>query len=149
MHPSCCKQTDTDARHIVSDAGPPPTIIGIGIDIVNVDRLTLALTASDLGPIPAPLTPDEIARCRARPHPAAAFACCFAAKEAVIKALAATDGRGAFWHDIEILGDGHKPPAVVLGGRARTLAAAAGIRRIHLSYDHTRDYAAACAVASR
>ena len=86
---------------------------------------------------------------RAPAAPAAAFASCFAAKEAVIKALAATDGRGSFWHDIEILGDGGTPPAVVLSGRARALAAAAGIRRIHLSYDHTRDYAAACAVASR
>ena len=149
MHSSRCKQTDITPAHIVTDSGPPSSIMGIGIDLIKVDRFVPHLACPDLGPIPALFTPREIARCRARPRPTPAFPRRLAAHDAVVKALVVTGGRGRFWPDIEIRDDEPASPEVALPGRARELATAAGIRRIPLSHDHTRDYAAACAVASR
>lgn len=118
-------------------------ILGIGIDVLRTRRLAerLALPGDEV--LAAAFTPAELARCRALRRPAPALAECFAAKEAVVKALGGAGGQGMFWQDIEIGTDAGGSPAVRLTGRAAAAAAALGASRIWLSVAGDREHAVA------
>ena len=112
---------------------------GVGIDLLEIDRLERALERHPrLAERVFTAAEREYAAARARPgrHLAARFA----AKEAVVKALGMSGGFGL--GEIEVVAG--EPPTVRLSGRA---AAAAGDRRIDISLTHSRDNAAAVAVA--
>ncbi len=120
-------------------------VVGVGVDVVEVRRIERALRRwgkAFLTRVYAPTEQDRgtgrlgIARLAAR----------FAAKEAVMKALGVGWGTLRF-RDIEIVSDGKGRPVVRLHGRAAQAALAAGISTVHLSLSHTREYAAAVAVA--
>lgn len=105
-----------------------------------------ALIAGDASVLASVFTPDELACCRARAATAAHLAACFAAKEAVLKALAGCGGRGTFWQDIEIRADGDRLQ-VKLRGRLGDLAAAQGIRQVLVTAARCREQATATALA--
>ena len=110
---------------------------GLGIDLIEIDRVERALErrprlADRL------FTPAELAYANDRARPGRHLAARFAAKEAVIKAL----GRSVPPREIEIVSG--KPPTVRLHGEA---AQAAGEREIAISLTHSREVAAAVAVA--
>lgn len=138
------KQTDFCPDGAVDEL----VVLGLGSDLCAVTRLDreLARETSDL--LETVYLPAEAAWCRQHPHPAQAFAAHFAAKEAVIKALAAASGQGMFWRDIEIGVHGRDRPVVTLCGRLAELALGLGVRTIHLSWAQTGDYATACAIVS-
>ncbi len=69
----------------------------------------------------------------------------FAAKEAVIKALAGDSGLE--WHGIEIGKESSGKPVVWLHGSTAKIALQAGIRKFHLSISHDGDNAVAFVVA--
>ena len=122
-------------------------VIGVGSDVFAVARLERDLRRDPSG-LPAQLfTAAEARQSLARAHPCRSFAARFAAKEAVFKALAFTDGDTGLYHEVEILdrpGSGHE---AVLHGRLEARAGRLGVRRIHLSVAATRDLAVAFAVA--
>jgi holo-[acyl-carrier protein] synthase len=110
---------------------------GVGIDLLEIDRLERAL---ERHPRLARriFTAAELEYAAARARPGRHLAARFAAKEAVVKAL----GLAAFGlRDIEVVAG--EPPTIRLSGRA---AAAAGDRRVDVSLTHSRDNAAAVAV---
>jgi holo-[acyl-carrier protein] synthase len=114
-----------------------PMPAGVGIDLIEIERVERALErrprlAERL------FTGAELSYARERARPGRHLAARFAAKEAVIKAL----GTGVPPAQIEIEAGG--PPAVRLTGRA---AAMAGGRDISISLTHSRDTAAAVAIA--
>ena len=119
------------------------TTVGIGVDIVDVQRFDLALTrhpalATRL------FTPSERRDAAQRPERLAAR---FAAKEAVLKSLRV--GLGATsWHSIEIHRDEDGAPSVRLHGSAADLAASRGVASMQVSMSHTATTAAAFVVAS-
>lgn len=121
-------------------------ILGVGADLCDIRRLERELTAPQRGFMDAVFTGAEIAACRADRRPARRLAERFAAKEAVLKALAFTNGRGAFWQDVEITRRGGGPAAVRLQGRLRELAARHAAGRIHLSLAAAGHHALAVAV---
>jgi holo-[acyl-carrier protein] synthase len=111
---------------------------GVGIDLLEIDRLERALRryprlAERI------FTESERDYAAARARPARHLAARFAAKEAVVKALGLSDGFGL--GQIEVRAG--EPPAVELSGRA---AEAAAGRRIEISLTHSRDFAAAVAI---
>lgn len=113
---------------------------GIGIDLLEIDRMERALERHPrLAERVFTLAEREYAAARARPgrHLAARFA----AKEAVVKALGLSGGFGL--REIEVLAG--EPPTVWLSGRA---AEAAGGRAVDISLTHSRDNAAAVAIAA-
>lgn len=119
-------------------------MIGLGLDLVEVDRMRRALTRTP-GLVERLFTPAERAYSAQAADPAERFAVRFAAKEAVMKALGV--GLGAVgWHDIEVTRTEAGVPGVRLAGRALELADAAGVRRWHLSLSHTATVAEAIAV---
>lgn len=120
-------------------------ILGIGIDLCDVRRMKRQLE-TDSGFVADVFLPDEIAYCSPKHHPAQHFAARYAAKEAVVKALASAGGAGTFWLDIEIIRNPDGQPRAELRGRLRELADGLGVANIHLSMTHTDDTAAAVAV---
>jgi holo-[acyl-carrier protein] synthase len=112
---------------------------GIGIDLLEIRRLERAL---ERHPRLAEriFTDAERRYAAARARPGRHLAARFAAKEAVVKALALPRRFGL--REIEVVAG--EPPAVRLSGRAA--AAAAGCR-IEVSMTHSREHAAAIARA--
>jgi holo-[acyl-carrier protein] synthase len=112
---------------------------GVGIDLLEIDRLERALRRH---PRLAEriFTAAERSYAAARARPARHLAARFAAKEAVVKALGLSQGLGLC--EIEVVGG--KPPRIRLTGRA---AEAAAGRHVEVSLTHSRDFAAAVAIA--
>ena len=112
--------------------------LAVGIDLIEIDRVERALErrprlAERL------FTAAELAYARERARPGRHLAARFAAKEAVIKAL----GQGLPPREIEIVSG--EPPTLRLHGRA---AKVAGDAEIAISLTHSRESAAAVAVAA-
>lgn len=120
-------------------------ILGIGTDLFDVDRMRRQLD-SDADFAASVFTPAEIEYCTAKRHPAPHFAVRFAAKEAVVKALADAGGEGTFWLEAEVLRRDDGKPGLELSGRLADCAAGLKVRRIHLSMTHTDHLAAATVV---
>ena len=111
--------------------------LGVGIDLIEIERVERALErrprlAERL------FTEGELAYAGGRARPGRHLAARFAAKEAVIKAL----GEGVPPRDIEV--EAGEPPQVRLHGRAAELA---GERELAISLTHSRETAAAIAIA--
>jgi holo-[acyl-carrier protein] synthase len=87
-------------------------------------------------------TEDELDYAGARGRPARHLAVRFAAKEAAVKALGLGDGFGL--REIEVIAG--EPPTIRLSGRAAHAAAEQRVE-IHVSLTHSRDFAAAVALA--
>jgi holo-[acyl-carrier protein] synthase len=124
-------------------------IIGIGIDIVDVERMRRAVDDPKTGQRfrTRVFTAAEIAYCERRRHGyAESFAVRFAAKEAVMKALGQGLGDGIGFREIEVVRE-HGAPTLRVTGTAATRAAALGITRWHLSLTHTATTAMAYVVA--
>ncbi|MBI5836713.1 MAG: holo-ACP synthase [Candidatus Eisenbacteria bacterium] len=108
-------------------------IVGIGIDLLEVDRVERELQRGADDFLPSIFLASEIADCARRRHPARHFAARFAAKEAVLKALACGARDIASFREVEVRVADRGQGQVVLHGRARDLAAGRGVRRIALS----------------
>ncbi len=120
-------------------------IVGVGVDLTPVGRMEQAI-ARHPDRLPQKLfTERERAYCRARAHAAQHFAARFAAKEAVLKALRVPAGLS--WHELEVVVDESGAPRLELTGQAARAAAAAGVRRLHLSLTHAGDQALAFVIA--
>jgi holo-[acyl-carrier protein] synthase len=122
-------------------------IFGIGIDVVEVERIASAIERHGEPFLAKLFTASERNYCDNQNKPALHYAARFAAKEAVSKALGTGIGGQAGWLDLEITRDAAGAPKLVLGGAAAAFAAENGIAEIQISLTHARDYAAANAIA--
>lgn len=119
-------------------------IVGIGVDIVDVERIRAALENPRTGNRfrERVFTVEEAAYCSPRRNAYESYAARFAAKEAMMKAL----GRACGWQDIEVV-RANGPPRIHLYGRASAYAEALAVRRISLSLSHTDRLAIAYVIA--
>lgn len=122
-------------------------IFGIGIDVVEVERIASAISRHGEPFVAKLFTPAERAYCEAQKKPALHYAARFAAKEAVSKALGTGIGGQAGWLDLEIARDPSGAPKLVLSGAAAEFTRVQGIAEIQISLTHAREYAAANAIA--
>jgi holo-[acyl-carrier protein] synthase len=119
-------------------------VIGIGIDVVPVDRVEELLGKHGERALRRLFTPTEIARAADMAYQALHLAGRLAAKEAAYKALSAEGADlGIGWQSIEVerLEDGR--PQLVLRGPALARFQALGATRCHLSLSHDGGIAAA------
>ncbi|GAB6158433.1 holo-ACP synthase [Desulfotomaculum varum] len=116
---------------------------GIGTDIIEIERIELAVSRSGQQFLDRVFTPAEQEHCKGRVH---CLAGRFAAKEAVLKALG-TGLRELRWTNIEILPNYLGKPEVKLLGPARQLAEKMGINKVLVSISHDRGRAVAFAIA--
>jgi len=114
-------------------------VLGIGVDLVDVDRIRESLERFGDRFRNRVFLPGERAYCERMADPAIHYAGRFAAKEAVSKAFGTGIGRHLGWLDIEVVRDGHTgEPSVRLAGKGLQLAEARGVDRVFLSLAHTR-----------
>jgi holo-[acyl-carrier protein] synthase len=123
------------------------TIHGIGVDVVEVERVAVALTNYGSAFMAKVFTAGECRYCGERAVPAPHYAARFAAKEAVAKAFGTGIGARAGWQDIEVVHSPDGAPAIRLHGAAAEFAATAGITGVLLSLSHSKAFAVASAVA--
>ncbi|MDC0680392.1 holo-ACP synthase [Sorangium atrum] len=119
-------------------------ILGIGIDVCGIGRMEDALARWGERFWERVLSEPERRSLAHRVDRATALAGRFAAKEAVVKAMAGAPGVG--WHHLEVRGAPRMPPTMALHGPARALAERMGVRRVHLSITHDAGVAAAVAI---
>jgi holo-[acyl-carrier protein] synthase len=120
--------------------------IGIGIDLVDVERLEQALARHGRAFEARVFTPGEIESCAERADRVLALAARFAAKEACLKALGTGWSRGLGFREVEVVRTPGGLPQIRLHGRAAERARSIGGERIHLSLTHERRLAAAFVV---
>lgn len=122
-------------------------IYGIGIDVVEVERIATAIDRHGEFFLAKLFTANERIYCEAQKKSALHYAARFAAKEAVSKALGTGIGGHAGWLDLEIIRDPAGAPKLLLAGAAAEFANQSGITEIQISLTHAREYAAANAIA--
>ena len=120
-------------------------IAGIGVDITEIARVDRALrrTPSLLDKV---FTQNEKDYCGKKSNQAQSFALCFAAKEAVFKALNLSDKRPA-WQEIELCRNEKGLPFVRLYGKTALIAEMRGIKKWHVSCSHSDTQAIVFVVA--
>lgn len=118
-------------------------IIGIGIDIVEIDRIADMRQRQGERFHEKIFTPDEVAYCLARKASDQHFAARFAAKEAAMKALGTGWAEGVSFRSIEVVRDADGPPTIRFHQKAAAHAERLGVARAHLSLTHGRDHAVA------
>jgi holo-[acyl-carrier protein] synthase len=112
-------------------------IVGVGIDVVDVERFGVSLTRTP-GLSARLFTPAEASR------PLASLAARFAAKEALAKALGAPVGLA--WHDAEIMSEESGRPVLEMRGSVLARAQDLGVASVHVSLSHDAGIASAVVV---
>lgn len=120
-----------------------PPILGLGTDIIEVDRIQKAIDHHGQDIIDKIFTKKEQDYCLKYSNPENRFAGRFAAKEAVAKALGMGIGRKISWHDIEVQNDNSGKPFIVLSENTKTNF---NNPTIIISISHTSTYATATAI---
>jgi holo-[acyl-carrier protein] synthase len=111
---------------------------GIGIDITSIPKIAKLIDLYDREALSLLFTPSEIDRCQAASNPYQAYAVCFAAKEAVGKALG-TGLAGIGWNEIEANIDRSRL-TVHLYGAASIQASKLAIREWLATWTHWERY---------
>jgi len=110
-------------------------ILGIGVDLVQVERMEKALARGER--IQRRLfTPGEIAYCDRHTRPALHYAARFAAKEAGMKAIGTGWSNGVGWKDFEVKLDPRGRPNLMLSGKAAEIAKSMGATHTVVSLAH-------------
>lgn len=119
-------------------------IVGLGIDVIELDRIRRSLERFGDRFLARILTPFE--RDSLRGDVPAFAAARFAAKEAASKALGTGFRRGVSFQSIEVVDLASGKPEIRFLGHARARFLALGARRAHVSLTHGRDTAAAVVI---
>lgn len=121
-------------------------LIGIGLDVIEVDRIQRSLKRFKSRFRERVFTAAEIADCSSRGRPSLAYASRWAAKEALMKALGTGWTGGVRFLDIEVLPLESGAPSMALSGATKERWEALGAPRILLSLTDTRRTAAAVVI---
>lgn len=123
------------------------TFIGVGIDLVDLDRVRALLADKGEQAMTRFFSEQERQYLATRPDVAGHAAARIAAKEAVYKAMQSLPGaRGVGWRDIEVARDGEGRPAIRLHGTAERLSQERGGLAIKISLTHSALSAGAIAI---
>jgi holo-[acyl-carrier protein] synthase len=120
-------------------------IIGLGTDIVEIARLQLSISRSGEPFLRKVYTDTELAALPKNPERAAEYlAGRWAAKEAFAKALGTGITEACRLNEISVSNrEPSRQPVILLNGSAAATAFSMGVRNIHLSISHEKNYAVA------
>lgn len=121
-------------------------ILRTGVDLLEIERMRLAIQRHGEAFLRRVFTPDELAHCDGRVESLAAR---FAAKEAAAKTLQSGVWRqGIGWTDLEVVADeASRAPSLRLHNAAAQLAERHGLTDWSVSLSHDRTHAIAFVVA--
>jgi holo-[acyl-carrier protein] synthase len=121
-------------------------IAGVGIDLVDIDRVQRLIDGKGQRALRRLFTADEVDYALARALPAQHLAARLAAKEAAFKALAGNAlAKSIGWREIEVVRGDHGP-TLALHGRASDRAVELGVTSIWVSLTHSGTTAGAVVV---
>ena len=118
-------------------------IVGLGLDIAEIDRIEAAITRHGAPILKRLYTPAEVAYCESHRNKFERYAGRFAAKEAAMKALGTGWRRGVRWRDIEVIREPSGKPSLGLKGVAKRIAEGLGAKNISLTITHSGNLALA------
>jgi len=113
-----------------------PVIVGIGVDIVEVERVNNLLSRYRDRFLRRVFTEDEAGYAKKSVREAERLAGRFAVKEAVMKALGTGKSQGILWRDVETVRGAMGKPEVKLYGNAYNYMKKLNGNWIHVSITH-------------
>jgi holo-[acyl-carrier protein] synthase len=119
-------------------------ILGIGIDVCEVDRIRELLEKDRSRFVRRVFLDGECSYCDLRRRPAMHYAARFAAKEAFLKAVGS--GWRLGWRQLEVVRQASGRPGLSVTGAAAQVLRERKVRRVLLTLTHTRATAAAVVV---
>lgn len=120
---------------------------GIGVDVVDIDRVSRLLEQSGTTFAARWFTAVEISGCESSEHPAGAYALRLAAKEAVWKSLGISGRSPVPWRSIQVTVPGDGPVRVDLAGEVAAAAARMAVARFVVSTSLEGNLATVVAIA--
>lgn len=117
---------------------------GIGVDIIEIERIRKTLENTHGAFLDKYFTPSEKDYCLTHKDPSPQVAGRFAAKEAIAKALGCGFGEELGFNDIEIINDEKGKPVVKLSSGAEERF---DYPKIQVSISHCKTHAVAFAIA--
>ena len=122
-------------------------IVGIGIDLVDIDRVERLLRGREERVLKRLFTFREVDYAQQRAEPWRHYAARLAAKEAAYKALAGNAlAKAINWKDIEVVMHSDGRPSLAFHGHAKRRAAQLRIRTALVTLTHSQNAAAAMVV---
>jgi holo-[acyl-carrier protein] synthase len=121
-------------------------ILGIGIDIIEVNRIQASYDRFGERFLNRILHPNEISYCLSHKLPGPFLAARFAAKEAISKAFGTGIGAQLGWQDMEVGRKESGEPFVILHEAGEKLLRERGAQSIRISLSHTQQHATAVAI---
>ncbi|MBV9618151.1 MAG: holo-ACP synthase [Verrucomicrobia bacterium] len=122
------------------------SVIGIGVDLVDCDRIQRSLDRFGEKFLRRVFTDGEIEYSTSMKFPARHLAARFAGKEAVSKAFGTGIGKAMGWRNIDIRKKKSGEPYLVFSGSAQELATKRGVTAALITLSHTDHHAMACVV---
>ena len=123
-------------------------IAGLGIDIVEVERIAQKITKGN-GFRELVFSANEIAYCESKTHKYEHYAARFAAKEAFFKALGTGWPEDTAFNEVAITNNEQGKPEIVLLGLTRTIISALGNFNIMVSLTHIKSAASAVVILEK
>ena len=118
-------------------------IVGLGLDIAEIDRIEAAITRHGAPFLERLFTHAEVSYCESHKNRYERYAARFAVKEAAMKALGTGWRRGVRWRDIEVTREPSGKPGLRLEGVAQEFADRLGVKSISVSITHSGNLALA------
>jgi holo-[acyl-carrier protein] synthase len=119
-------------------------VIGIGIDIIEIDRIKKSIETYGNKFLSKIYTPIEIDYCNSKANKFQHYAARFAAKEAVYKALATGWQKDLHWQDIEIINQPTGMPIASLKGKLKKFLT--NDKDLKISLSHSNNYVTCVAI---
>jgi holo-[acyl-carrier protein] synthase len=124
----------------------PERILGLGMDLVEIDRIEESLNRYGDRFLQKIFHPAEIEYARTQSRPAVPLAARFAAKEAASKAFGTGIGQSLPWLGMEIARQSHGEPHLRFHSQGAQLAKNRGVTRSLVTLTHTRTHSAATVI---
>lgn len=128
---------------------PGGTLIGLGCDLIEVERIQAILAKHGERFLKRIFTEEEQAYCNTLKYSHKHYAARWAAKEAVSKCFTTGIGEHLDWTSISVYHGARKEPLVRLDAKATALLQAVGATHVWLTLSHTESHAMAVAALVR
>ena len=124
-------------------------ILGLGIDIISIDRIGESIEKLGQHFMDKVFTPGEQEYCAQRANSLESLAARFSVKEAAFKALGrGWDECGGF-RSVEVVSDEKRRPGIVFHSHAKEFAEELGVVNAHVSISHHSGMSAAVVILEK
>ncbi|MCP3966271.1 MAG: holo-ACP synthase [Lentisphaerae bacterium] len=121
-------------------------IVGLGTDIVSIDRIRNLLERQGEAFLKRVFTIAELMTADSRRDPAEYYASRWAAKEAASKALGCGIGEYCRFQDICVSNGESGKPQIAFSGMGAITANNLNVKKVHISLSHEREHAMATVI---